>query len=88
MTKLVTTLLASSLLLAGCFGGEETSSTVDLSKFRQQCMELSGFTGEAQYATDVIFIWRADGEMVAECEWHDGATKFIGILGAGHPADN
>lgn len=87
MTKLVTTLIASSLLLAGCFGGE-TSSTLDLSKFRQQCMELSGYTGEAQYATDVIFISRADGKMFAECEWHNGATKFIGILGAGHPADN
>ena len=83
---MATTLVASSIL-AGCFGGNEESK-VDLSSLRQQCSELSGFTGNAQFSTEVVFVWRADDAEVAECEWNGGDVKFIGILGAGHPGDN
>ena len=85
MMLLATTLVASSLV--GCFGGDE-SSKVDLSSLRRQCSELSGFTGNAQFSTEVVFVWRADDAEVAECEWNGGDVKFIGILGAGHPGDN
>ena len=85
MTILATTLIASSLV--GCFGGGKEETKVDLSSLRQQCSELSGFTGNAQFSTEVVFVWRADDAAVAECEWNDGDVKFI-ILGTGHPGDN
>ena len=81
---LATTLVASSLV--GCFSNKEESK-VDLSSFRQQCSELSGFTGNAQFSTEVVFVWRADDAEVAECEWNGGDVKLLGILGAGHPGD-
>ena len=89
--RLVMTLLASSLLLTGCFGGggEDTSGKVDLSTLRTKCSELSGFTGNAQYVEEVglVFVWRADDAEVAECEWNDGNVNLVGILGNGHPGD-
>ena len=84
MKKLI--LLMVLPLLVAC--GAEESSEVDLSTLRQQCSELSGFTGNAQFSTEVVFVWRADDAEVAECEWNGGDVKFIGILGAGHPGDN
>ena len=89
MTRLVMTLLASSLLLTGCFGGgEESGDKLDISALRVQCEEASGFTGNADFFPGGVFVWRADGEKVAECEWHDGTFKYVGILGHGHPGDN
>ena len=85
MMILATTLVASSLV--GCFGGDEGPKE-DLSALRQQCEELSGFTGNANYFPGGVFLWRADNEKVAECEWHDGTFKYVGILGHGHPGDN
>ena len=87
--RLITTLLASSLLLIGCSGGVDTSDKVDLSTLRTKCSELSGFTGNAQYVEEVglVFVWRADDAEVAECEWNDGNVNLVGILGAGHPGD-
>ena len=87
MMLLATTLIASSLV--GCFGGkEEAGNKVDLSAMRTQCMEASGFTGNVEYYPGGLFLWRADNEKVAECEWHDGTFKYVGILGHGHPGDN
>ena len=87
MMLLATTLIASSLV--GCFGGGDSGGDrVDLSEMRRQCMEASGFTGNADYFPGGVFLWRADNEKVAECEWHDGTFKYVGILGHGHPGDN
>lgn len=87
--RLITTLLASSILLIGCSGGVSTNGKVDLSTLRTKCSELSGFTGNAQYVEEVglVFVWRADDAEVAECEWNDGNVNLVGILGAGHPGD-
>ena len=86
--RLVMTLLASSLLLTGCFGGGgESEDKLDISALRVQCEEASGFTGNADFFPGGVFIWRADGEKVAECEWHDGTFKYVGILGHSHPGD-
>ena len=85
--RLVMTLLASSLLLTGCFGGGTEEPEKDLSTLRSKCMELSGFTGNADYYPGGVFIWRADDAEVAECEWHDGTVKYLGILGSDHVSD-
>ena len=86
MMLLATTLIASSLV--GCFGGKEAGEKVDISAMRVQCEEASGFTGNADFFPGGVFIWRADNEKVAECEWHDGTFKYVGILGHGHPGDS
>lgn len=85
MMLLATTLIASSLV--GCFGGKEEGEKVDISAFRVQCEEASGFTGNADFFPGGVFIWRADNAEVAECEWHDGTFKYVGILGHSHPGD-
>ena len=87
MMLLATTLILSSGL-AGCFGGGDEGPKEDLSALRSQCMELSGFTGNADYYPGGVFIWRADDKEVAECEWGGGTVKYLGILGHGHPGDN
>ena len=84
---LATTLILSSGL-AGCFGGEETGDKVDISALRVQCEELSGFTGNVQYYPGGLFLWRADGEEVAECNIHNSHVHLVGILGHGHPGDS
>jgi hypothetical protein len=83
MTRIITTLLASSLLLAGCFS--EKTDTVDVTELRVQCEKESGFSGESMLVpeTRTVFVWRADGEEVAEC----ANGKLVGILGHNHPAD-
>ena len=87
--RLIMTLLASSFLLAGCFGGGDKAPAEDLSALRSKCSELSGFTGNADYYPGGVFIWRADDAEVAECEWDGTNVKFIGILGTGsHPGDS
>ena len=75
-------------LMVAC-GGEKEDSKVDLSALRQQCSELSGYTGNAQYLKEmgIVFVWRADDKEVAECEWNGGDVKLLGILGAGQPGD-
>ena len=88
MMRLITTLLASSLLLIGCSGGVDTSGKDDLSTLRSKCMELSGYTGNAQFTEGTVFVWRADGAEVAECNIHNSHVHLVGILGSGnHPAD-
>ena len=87
MTRLVMTLIASSILLVGCGSKEASGPKVDLSEMRSKCMELSGFTGNADYYPGGMFLWRADGEKVAECEWHDGPLVYLGILGHSHVSD-
>ena len=64
MMRLIMTLAASSLLLTGCFGGDSAPEE-DLSALRAKCMELSGFTGNADYYPGGVFIWRADDAEVA-----------------------
>ena len=85
---MATTLVASSLVACGA-GGDE-GSKIDMSALRQQCSELSGYTGDAQYVKEmgIVFVWRADNEEVAECEWNGGDVKLLGILGSGHPGDS
>ena len=75
------TLLA--LALAGC-GATETK-TVDVTELRVQCEKESGFSGESMLVpeTKTAFVWRADGEEVAECQ--DGA--LVGVLDKEHPGD-
>ena len=89
MMLLATTLILSSGL-AGCFGGKDEGPKVDMSTLRQKCSELSGYTGNAQYIEQmgIVFIWRADDQEVAECEWNGGDVKLLGILGSGHPGDS
>ena len=84
--RLIMTLLASSILLIGCASKEDPKQ--DLSALRAQCMEQSGFTGNANYFPGGVFIWRADGEEVAECSIHNGHVHLIGILGHSHPGDS
>ena len=84
MMLLATTLVASSLV--GCFGEKEEPKQ-DLSALRAQCEELSGFTGNVQYYPGGLFLWRADGEEVAECNIHNSHVHLVGILGHGHPGD-
>ena len=86
MMLLATTLILSSGLV-GCVGGSKEGPKEDLSVLRKECMEQSGFTGNAQHFPGGVFLWRSDGEKVAECEWDGTTVKFIGILGHGHPAD-
>ena len=87
--RLIMTLLASSFLLAGCFGGGDKAPAEDLSALRSKCSELSGFTGNADYYPGGVFIWRADDAEVAECEWDGTTVKFLGILGSGtHAGDS
>ena len=83
---MATTLLLSSVLV-GCFGGGTEEPKEDLSALRSKCMELSGFTGNADYYPGGVFVWRADGEEVAECEWDGTTVKYLGILGHNHPGD-
>ena len=87
MMLLATTLILSSSL-AGCFSSDEDPKQ-DLSALRAQCMEQSGFTGNANYFPGGVFVWRADDAEVAECEWDGNNVKFIGILGtSSHPGDS
>ena len=82
---MATTLVVSSIL-AGCFGEKEEPKQ-DLSALRTQCEELSGFTGNVQYYPGGLFLWRADGKEVAECNTHNSHVHLVGILGHGHPGD-
>ena len=88
MMLLATTLILSSGL-AGCFGGKDEGNKVDLSALRQQCSELSGYSGNAQFVKEmgIVFVWRADDKEVAECEWNGGDVKLLGILGHSHAGD-
>ena len=85
MMLLATTLIASSLV--GCFGGQDKVDDQDLSALRVQCEELSGFTGNVQYYPGGLFLWRADGKEVAECNIHNSHVHLVGILGHSHPGD-
>ena len=83
MRKFLPLLLAPRLVACG---GEE-SKTPDITELRVQCEKESGFSGPAQVVpeTGLVFVWRADEAMVAECQ--DGV--FLGVLESGqHPADN
>ena len=83
MKKFIIALLP--FFLVAC-GGEEKTPEIDVSAMRVQCEKESGFSGSSQLVpeTGTVFVWRADGEEVAECQ--DG--QFIGILASGnHPGD-
>ena len=83
MRKIIPLLLLPMLVACGAPSQEET---VDRSELRVQCEKESGFSGDAQLVpeTKTVFVWRADGEEVAECQ--DGV--FLGVLDSGqHPAD-
>ena len=83
------TLLA--LALAGCGTPNETEQGVDVSAWRVACEKESGFSGDSMLVpeTGTIFVWRADGEEVAECHGHNRHVHLLGILDSGqHPADS
>ena len=86
MTKLITTLLASSIVLAGCFGEKKETgdaSAADLQVVAAKCSELSGYTGQAAHVEEVgvTFVFRADNGAVAECEWTSPTNvKLIELL--------
>ena len=87
MMLLVTTLVASSLLVA-C-GVSSQDPKTDLSDLRRQCSEQSGFTGNANFYPGGVFVWRADDAEVAECSIHNSHVHLVGILGSGsHPGDS
>ena len=72
-------------MLAAC-GPHMTETHPDITELRVQCEKESGFSGPAQVVpeTGLVFVWRADEAMVAECQ--DG--KLVGILESGnHPGD-
>ena len=82
MKKLLPLLLLP--VLVACSASKE--EVVDYSELRVQCEKESGFSGESQLVpeTSTVFVWRADGEEVAECQ--DGV--FLGVLDSGqHPGD-
>ena len=81
MKKLLPLLLLP--LLVAC--GAPKEDTVDYSELRVQCEKESGFSGESMLVpeTKTVFVWRADGEEVAECQ--DGV--FLGVLTHSHPGD-
>lgn len=83
MKKLLTVLALP--LLVSC-GAPEKAPEYDITEMRIQCEKESGFSGPAQVVpeTGLVFVWRADEAMVAECQ--DGA--LVGILESGdHPGD-
>ena len=82
MKKLLLILALPLLVSCGSSGG---GSEVDLTELRVQCEKESGFSGESMLVpeTGTAFVWRADGEEVAECQ--DG--MLVGILEGGHPGD-
>ena len=83
MKKLLTVLALP--LLVSCGAPEKVE--YDITEMRVQCEKESGFSGPAQVVpeTGLVFVWRADEAMVAECQ--DG--KLVGILESGnHPGDN
>ena len=82
MKKLLPLLLVP--LLVAC--GGDSKPEADITELRVQCEKESGFSGPAQVVpeTGLVFVWRADEAMVAECQ--DG--KLVGILESGnHPGD-
>ena len=84
MRKFLPLLLAP--MLVAC-GGQDSKPEVDITELRVQCEKESGFSGPAMVVpeTGLVFVWRADGERVAECQ--DGV--FLGVLESGdHPADS
>ena len=83
MKKLSLLLLAP--LLVSC-GASDKGPEVDVTELRVQCEKESGFSGESMLVpeTGTVFVWRADGEEVAECQ--DG--KLVGFLGRNHPGDS
>ena len=83
MKKLLVLLLIPGLVACGA----SKEDTVDYTELRVQCEKESGFSGSSQLVpeTGTVFVWRADGEMVAECQ--DG--QLVGILESGtHPGDS
>jgi len=56
-------------LLVSC-GGPSMTETYDIVELRVQCEKESGFSGASQLVpeTKTAFVWRADGENVAECQ--------------------
>ena len=74
MRKIIPLLLLP--MLVAC-GGEETKTT-DITELRVLCEKESGFSGPAQVVpeTGLVYVWRADSEMVAECQ--DG--KLVDIF--------
>ena len=87
MRKFLPLLLAP--MLVAC-GGEGSKPTADITELRVQCEKESGFSGESMLVpeTKTVFVWRADGEEVAECHGHNSHVHLIGILGSNHPGDN
>ena len=86
--RLVVGGVVMALFLASC--GKAPEPEVDVSAWRVACEKESGFSGQSMVVpeTGTIFVWRADGEEVAECHGHNSHVHLIGILGSNHPGDN
>lgn len=81
MNKSLLSLSLLTTLLIGC--SKPAPQQYDLSYFRQECERLSGFTGDYQSVPEVrlIFVWRKDGDAVAECTWDIGKNvELVEIL--------
>jgi hypothetical protein len=87
--KLVVLGVLLALISVGC-SKTETEQGVDVSAWRVACEKESGFSGDSMLVpeTGTIFVWRADGEEVAECHGHNSHVHLLGVLNSGqHPAD-
>ena len=79
MRKFLPFLLAP--MLVAC-GGEGSKPTKDITELRVACEKESGFSGDAMVVTETgtVFVWRADGEMVAECQGHNRHVHLVSIF--------
>jgi hypothetical protein len=79
MRKFLPFLLAP--MLVAC-GGEGSKPTNDITELRVACEKESGFSGDAMVVTETgtVFVWRADGEMVAECQGHNRHVHLVSIF--------
>ena len=77
MKKLLSLLLIPGLVACGA-SSDDSNSDLDITELRVQCEKESGFSGPAQVVpeTGLVYVWRADSEMVAECQ--DG--KLVDIF--------
>ncbi len=80
MRKFLPLLLAP--MLVACGASDDSNSNLDITELRVACEKESGFSGDAMVVTETgtVFVWRADGEMVAECQGHNKHVHLVSIF--------
>ncbi len=81
MRKFLPLLLIPGLVACGA-PSDDSSSNLDITELRVACEKESGFSGNAMVVTETgtVFVWRADGEMVAECQGHNKHVHLVSIF--------